>query len=282
MKRTIVIGALATVSMLGLPSHLLAAEIFLVNCPAEEKDVITLDFASGVDKRVLSTKGETKYFYFKVPEKADSIEATETARSTRIANDLAKLIEIAKTIRRDPVDLAKPKPKCYEFTQGYERSTLSIKPVSTSDTNAKFGKADVITGPIENFWLSADMGVNNIKQLTLDANNKVVTKEKPASFYVGFNYKLGDVYESYKVISPETYKNISLKLLFHASNAPSDSMGMGVGYDFPWVNLFFARVWTKNDSSIASIGRPLGTTRSNIVGVSFDLSHGLEWLKPSK
>jgi hypothetical protein len=287
MKRILVVGVYATVLMLGIPSHLLAAEIAetenLVDCPIDEKNTIAIDYASGVDKRVFSKKGDT--YYFTVPKSIDRVEAAETARSTKVASDLAVLREIAKTIAqaggsglttfRAKIEL----PKCYQFTQGYERSTLSIKPVKSGDPNAKFGKANIITGSIENFWLSADMGTNNIKQLTLDANNKVVSKEKPASFYVGFNYKLGDVYQSYDVIGPETYKNISLKFLLHASSTPSDSMGLGIGYDFPWVNLFFARVWTKNDSSL---GSPIGTTKSNVVGVSFDLSRGLDWLKPSK
>jgi hypothetical protein len=287
---TLAHSALALV--LSAPNHILASEVpveteNLVDCTESknEGDITKLekmDYEEGIALRIFTTKDAIHYF--EVPTDTDRVAASEKARATRVANDLKTLMEIAKTtsgISADKAAVAKGAPVkyCYKFTQGYKRSTLSIKPLNSTKPNEKYGEAQIITGPQESFWISADMGLDNIKQLTLDANSKPVEKEKPASFYVGFNYKLGDVYKNYDVIGAETYKNISVKFLALASNSPSESMGAGLGYDFPWVNVFIASVWTKDDQSV---GGSIGTTRSNMVGISFDLSRGLEWLKQSK
>jgi hypothetical protein len=53
-------------------------------------------------------------------------------------------------------------------------------------------------------------------------NNTI--KEQPASFYIGFNYKFGDVFTNYPV--KKFYRDLSMKFLVKASSRPSESMGL--------------------------------------------------------
>ena len=54
-------------------------------------------------------------------------------------------------------------------------------------------------------------------------------------------------------------------------------MGVGIGYNFKLMEVFVARVWTKDDQNVG--GASIGTTASTIFGVSFNLTKGLEWTK---
>jgi hypothetical protein len=251
----------------------------LYDCPVGTDvypSIKDLNYYDGSSRRVITEM--KKIYFFELPSDADQVDASETARATRIAGDLKVLRDIAGNLGGYALydGSGDNKKHCYKFDPQYLRSTLTITPKIANKADAKLGKAIIITGPIEHFWLSADMGVSNVKQLALDANGKPAPKDKPASFYVGFNWKIGDVYET----RPHNwYESFSAKLLLHAAGSPSDSIGMGVSYDLPEVlsipgaTIFFARVKTKND---------LGATWSNFGGLSFDLTRGLEWLKSSK
>jgi len=213
---------------------------------------------------------------------------TEKDRVTKIVLDLRSAIQ---TGSREQANEAKPDNKASsflgnkapapksvgEYIQEYERSTITVSMDYPSNKDGVL-KKEIISGSIEHMYLSADMPLTNVKQLKYDSKtSKVIEREKPASFYIGVNYKLGDVFINYDTWD---LKNLSIKGLLSGSSRPSESMGLGLGYQFniEGVSLeaFVARVWTADDDSAGGAG--VGRTPSNVVGISFDVGKAASWL----
>lgn len=201
------------------------------------------------------------------------ITVEETRRKSHIEDDVAQLVTyFAKSVGEPIVEAPEvPKKICFAYTTAFKRSTIAVQVNSEPPINRS-----LIAGPEEHLSLSADLPINNVKQLTYDASSPsgVSPKDKPTSFYLGVNYKFGDVYTNYDYFDPH---NFSGKLLFKASSSPNESMGVGIGYSFKFVELFVARVWTRDDVNTGKAN--LGTTPSTIRGISFNVSKGIAWLK---
>ena len=195
-----------------------------------------------------------------------SAEGIEKKRKSRIVEDIGTLANIGGMIKST-------KKKCIQYTQTHKRTILEL---TTIDVKKKKSNYILTAGVAEHWYMSADMPVNSVKQLSYDStNNKLIEKEKPASFYIGLNYKLGDIFTNYKAFD---FHNITLKGLVKASSSPSESIGLGLGYDFKYFELFVASVWTKDDENIPE--QSIGHTNSVIFGISFNLNKGLSWVKP--
>lgn len=207
----------------------------------------------------------------------------ESRRKSRIEEDVAKVFEYAKGQAKAfeiSAVVEVPEPQCVTYKSAYKRSTISVQgsiPVqwrSNGEPKLLINRS-LMAGPKEHWSLSADLPIINVKQLTYDSNTaSVVEKDKPTSFYVGVNFKVGDVYTNYDYWD---LNNLSGKFLFKASSSPNDSMGVGFGYSFKFVELFYARVWTRDDVSTGKTN--LGTTPSNIYGISLNISKGISWLQ---
>jgi hypothetical protein len=199
------------------------------------------------------------------------ISIEETRRKSHIEDDLTQLVDYIKSnISKGFRPAEERKKTCIAYTSAFDRSTIVVQINSEPPINRS-----LIAGPEEHWSLSADLPINNTRQLTYDTKtSSIVEKDKPTSFYLGVNYKLGDAYTNYGYLD---WRNLSGKILFKASSSPNDSMGVGIGYSLSFVDVFVARVWTKND---VNTGLPnLGTTPGNIYGLSLNVSKGISWLK---
>ena len=135
-----------------------------------------------------------------------------------------------------------------------------------------------IYGPTEHGYLSADVPVNTTKQLKYDAGTgRIVQASTPSSFYIGLNYKFGDIYTRYYNRS-DFWNGFSAKFLVQASSTPFASYGLGLAYQFKWFDVFVARVNTAPAANVAGGGRTLST----IYGVSFNSTHAANWISGGK
>lgn len=239
----------------------------LHECPSNNK---TFDIEKE-GRLPFNTAGYT--YELKFPIGTDAITIREEERQLRIAEEISTII---KAVSGDFKNAEKSVAEqlCASYTQKYKRSTIKITAV---DENKKeLAARTLIAGQEEHLYLSADLPISNIKQLTYDSStNSVIEKEKPAAFYLGVNWQIGDVFEEYS--GKEFYKKLSLKLMLKASSRPSESYGVGIGYSFDAVDVFAARLRTKDDSNVGVAS--LGYTDATVFGVSFNISKGLAWFK---
>lgn len=142
------------------------------------------------------------------------------------------------------------------------------------DESLETRTTDLIAGPREMLYLSADLPVTKVKELQYDkASNQVTEKDAPENFYLGLNINpFYDVYTQHR--SEVFYRNFSLKLLVKASSRPRESMGVGLGYRFGMMDVFVAHMRTQDDPDISSGGG----TSSTAAGVSFNISKAVDWL----
>lgn len=262
-----------------------AREMPLEECASSLTPIEVIDLGAlsraGAEKSRLPASKKNGTHLLMLPKEAHKADLVEEERQTQIEEDLATLRRIVLTlsglsgINKMMVDGERQAPrKCIRYTQGFKRATVIVQTYDAQ--GVLLDKQTLIAGPAENFYLSADMPVTDIKQLTYDATTgTVLEKEKPASFYLGFNYKLGDVYTHYP--AEKFYRNLSVKFLAKASSRPAESMGLGLAYRFRQFDIFAARIWTKDHASVG--GETLGTTSSTVFGISFSITRALNWLK---
>lgn len=243
-------------------------EITLNECEDNNPSFHTL-IVGKEDIRDFSSKNTT--YQFKFLQDIYSVKIDEKKRKSRFAQDVSTIVDYYKTKKTLSNN---ENYKCAVYTKKNDRSDITI--VTLDKNNKELYSSKAITGPKEHWYLSADMPVSNIKQLSYDATkNKVIEKEKPASFYLGINYKVGDVVAGQ---FNDHLGNIIFKFMLKASSKPTESFGLGVGYSFnDFVDVFIARVRTKDDTNTGE--NTLGHTDSTVYGISFNISKGIEWLK---
>ncbi|SMN01103.1 hypothetical protein SPONN_2205 [uncultured Candidatus Thioglobus sp.] len=194
---------------------------------------------------------------------------TETQRKTKFGSDIKKLKDALTAL----IQLNGKEEGCSTsyaiYKPSYKRSNLKVDTIDFKNNIIK--TKTFILGPEEHFYLSADLVLTDIKQLKRNANGTLEEKDKPVSFYLGFNYKVGDV-----LSDNDGLDKISLKFMLKASDRPAESLGLGIGYDTKIGNFFVANLWTKDDNNV---GSNLGTTQSVAFGISFDIGKGISWLK---
>ena len=239
-------------------------EVTIVDC----KDKASIDLLSNYSTRLpFSSSGEE--IVFRLPSNTVSATISEVKRETRIVEEFKSLLKAFNAFK------SQASPKCANYRQKYQRSTITVRAFDEQHKNI-FESQPLIAGPAEHLYWSADMPVTNIKQLSYDTNSSsVVEKEKPANFYLGVNWRYGDVYRDFA--TNQVLDNLAFKLMLKASNHPSESLGWGLGYSFDMVDVFVARIRTKEAVSSASVN--LGKSDTTVWGVSFNISKALDWLK---
>lgn len=224
--------------------------------------------------RIIAQSGQE--IVFQIPDKSITLQGTESKRRSRISEDLATIgiILTGGLDQTKGVGAKPPQPYCVSYAPSFKRS--SVKLTSTNKQDGSSRTYQVTAGPAEHWYLSADLPITNIKQLQYDAESGEVTeKEKPASFYMGINYRIGDIFTNYH--GHDRYNDLSFKLMLKASKNPGESMGIGISYNLDFAEVFIAQVWTKDNENIS--GKELGSTDATVAGISFNLTKGLEWLK---
>lgn len=241
----------------------------LVDCPNgnSDKNAIWLGIEDE-EYRIISSRGDTQLIV--APAGSEIKQSKEVKRRSQIAEDLQNLVTLGTLIN----DMKKGAnaPKCYQYRQSYKRATLQITSAPATDKTANHV---IKVGPKEHLYMSVDLPVTKITQLQYNQDTGTITeKDKPASFYFSANWKRGDVFEQYD--SDEWTNNISYKVMLKASKRPTESYGLGLGYQFEAVELFIAHIWTRADDSETV---DLDEGEATVFGVSFNLTKGIAWLK---
>jgi hypothetical protein len=247
-----------------LTTSLLSKELTLIPCPSTE----VMDIDKLTSQRLITPDGQGSQFLFRVKAGTKSVYIDERPRTSRVAKDFATLIQISSDIIG--FRAKEFKDQCVIYKQSFKRSSVHLETIDETNNTTVYSFR---TGKKENLYLTTDMPITSIKELNYDTKTDTVSeKEQPASFYLGVNYKIGDIYTHYPL--SEFYKNFSLKAMAKISKRPTESMGFGLSYPLSeGIEVFVAKLWTRDR------GEDVGDTTTITYGVSFDLNRGLEWIQ---
>jgi len=142
----------------------------------------------------------------------------------------------------------------------------------------------LVTGPVEHWYISADVPVNSAKALEFDQTaNTLVLKEQPQEILIGLNYTLGDLWGNERLWD---IKKVGFKALVELDSEPLDTVGAALSYPFGPMSVFAGYLWIKEDKQIGqtSGGNPVVDDEAQYrgdwrVGLGFNLNQALEWLK---
>lgn len=160
---------------------------------------------------------------------------------------------------------AAPQPAAPRPEQGASAPANPVRTVS------------LLSGPMEHWFLSADVIVTSKDQITRE-EDMVVLSGKPPSFYIGFGFLLGDLASSKRTL----LGNLAFKLLVQGSKSPQDSIGAAValrgeylkkwGLNFDLLSPFAAYTWTRDDATDTR-------KRELRFGAAVNIDKAVDWLK---
>jgi hypothetical protein len=210
------------------------------------------------------------------------VKFEEKERYARFTEDLRALF--GKFSKLEAADCNQP----FTHTLKYDRSTLKVSAVDKEGKELE--AVTVITGPKEHLYLGLDLPVSKRKQLKYDqATQTLQPQDKNPQLYLSINWYFGDLAGKQDKVSDWSLDRLSLKALVVADTRPLDSYGLGLGYQLPKlkiadlspVSVFVGHFWTKEDRVAASGAAELnqGTGRDWRLGITYDMSSGLKYLK---
>lgn len=160
-------------------------------------------------------------------------------------------------------------------------------PANSNDNNLK---KELVTGPMEHWFLSADVRFNSVNQMKYDSTSQSLqSKDTPNAFYLSFNYMLGDVYAD----KNPWYDYFVVKTLVEASERPYNAFGLGIGWRKPDIKFlglsfnslspFISFVWTRGDSlNNGTVNTDTGYGKPAFIwGLSFNLDTAAKWFSKS-
>lgn len=262
--------------------------------------------------RWVSKKGDSlQIFAFHLDDSPVDLSIQETARKTRIANDLRTLAEVGLRIVVRGVAPGEPQVN-FSFKQHYlaeTRATLTVSAssgpkTSRTDTSAvdispegsapSQLTASITTGPKEHVFLSANAALTQLRQTKYDSETKTLDlDEKPTEFLIGVNYALGDLLQDdARATFKRFVSGMFFSLLVEASTSPFDQLGATIGFrhsppkldsylSFETVSPYVGVLWARNDHTSDDDPNRIESAygkRSVVWGLSLNLDKALGWL----
>ncbi len=210
--------------------------------------------------------------------KKPEIKFEEMPRKTQFAKDITQLVKMVLVLgMKGEVTGIEVGRSTYRLTE--RRALLSV----SAAWQKKEKKVEMITGPREHWFLSADLPVTKLSDVKFVSDpGTLEPKETPKHFYLGVNVMVGDILAGRQNLS----KNFFLKGMLKISKSPLDSYGIGIGYRFPNVrvigvdissfSVFASLIWSKEGTEGENNGLK---KRQFLFGVSYNLDKAMGWIK---
>lgn len=235
-------------------------------------------FKRASNKRWISEVNlQLKVYSFFKGNVTPTMQTIEKARKTTLKDHITLLV---KLIAKEAARAGEISMTENTYSLQKKRALLTVTVSQGAEKKVSF---DMMTGPQEHWFLSADLTVAKLSNVKF-TNDKgaVEPKETPKQFYVGLNFMLGDILSERQAL----WKNFFFKGMIKFSKNPLDSYGLGIGYRFPPVkflgldisalSVFGALTWTKETSEIQT-GKL--TKYQWQFGISYNLDKALSWIK---
>lgn len=210
----------------------------------------------------------------------DKVEIKEVRRKTRFETDLQTLLKII--LKEGGIKGVEKPAGVAVWTQPLQYTRANVLATVTWD-GLKSPAVNLVTGPSEHLYLSADLPIDNTSMLKYDqTKGEITTTSAPTKFFGGLNYSIGDIGLEKASWS---LSSLSVKLLMQISSKPFDGLGAGLGFRLPvtevWgfklnvISVFGAVIWLREDAS-ASSTHYKAKLRG---GLSLNLDAALGWIK---
>lgn len=263
---------------------------------ADLKNLLTTlrDTSETVSSRWQTNKGDVVTVYAlydaNVQAKPD-VAFDEQRRETQFERDLSTLVSVVAKVAGVPLGEDRSPTSVRALRSEYlltrVRSTLKISASAAPLEEAKGvesvkAEAAITTGPIEHWYLAADLPVNKTQELKYESGN-IVTKDDPSTILASVNFLLGDVLAERRAFP----NGLVIKGLMRVSKKPLETFGIGIGYRVDpvtrygfalnTVSPFVAYAWNNE----ADPDRPdqLHYKGSWRAGISMNLDKIMGWLK---
>jgi hypothetical protein len=216
----------------------------------------------------------------------------ELDRPTRLMSDISALAQLASNVTPGVLPGAQPSLQVWSepYLLASGRSTLVVTaklqppaPRRDCDKDPIALTANLVVGPPEHFFITADLPVQRLSALKLSDGTEVSPRQDPSAFYVGLNYSVGDLHLPPTRI-PEF---LVLKAVARASTTrPLSSYGFGLalrglgrwgwGLDLDVVTPFVLWTRTRIEPDGSSSAQPPYADALRW-GVGFNLAAALKW-----
>jgi hypothetical protein len=235
-------------------------------------------YKKALAQRWLSRKNDNLEVYVFHTGKKAEIKIEEKKRKTRIAQDISILTKlIVSDITKAEMFISMVDR---QYRLGKQYGTLLVTAALDKE---KEEKMEIITGPAEHWFLSADLIVLKLSKVKfVGSQGTIEPRETPKVFYLGINWMIGDILKERQNL----LKNFFVKGMLKFSKKPFDSYGFGIGYRFPKVkvlgidissfSVFGSWLWTKEQ--VEDKTKEL-TKRQIQFGISFNLDKAMGWVK---
>jgi hypothetical protein len=114
-------------------------------------------------------------------------------------------------------------------------------------------QADVlklVTGSPEHLTWSANVPLNSVKAVKYnDKERTFEAREAPKEFLAALDLSAGDVLMDYPWYD---WHRLQGKGIFRFSKNPGDTLGVGLGFRLPFVNVWGGRLWMKEDEQVGN------------------------------
>jgi len=241
--------------------------------------------------RYISNKGDlvkVVAYYSTASDKLPVINFKETKRKTQVGDDLSVIWDFAKK-SRDKSGLVEHDSVEKTYKLKNDRSTLEVSLSYATEESDKESSSSVtlITGDTEHWFASIDVPLSSADELKYDsATSQLVEKEVPSSYYIGFNYMIGDVLSD----DLSWTDKLTGKIMLKASSRPLESVGLGLGYRLNELKFgskklgstmfFVGSFWDKEDKLDGAVVKEDEKYSQNWrIGISFGLDKLSEWTK---
>ncbi|MGE5343462.1 MAG: hypothetical protein ACM3SY_18490 [Candidatus Omnitrophota bacterium] len=253
-----------------------AKETFLTELKNNYKEV--------PNKRWISRKKDTIAVYVFHMAKNAEIKIEEKERKTSLAQDVSVLKHLIVEYAAREGEAITVAEKRFTLEKKYGKLEVSvILDKDEKKAEQKEEKMEIITGPTEHWFLSADFTAAKLTKVKfITSQGAWEPRETPKAFYLGMNWMIGDILKERQNL----LKNFFIKGMLKFSKNPLESYGIGIGYKFPKVRVlgidiscfsaFAALLWSKEQS--ADQTKEL-KKRQVQAGFSFNLDKAMGWVK---
>ena len=211
------------------------------------------------------------------------VQWEEVSRKSQLAEDASDLLDIIRSIRGfRSLAGSEVVPYWAVYRLKERRAKLVVRAKYLTEEKS----AELVTGPTEHWYLSADLPVNSVRELKFDETAQaVLPKDAPKQVFAGANFMLGDRLSA----ATRWYDQFVLKAMVRLDKEPLEKVGLALAYRFDRLEVagkyfgalspFVGYIWSKESTDASASASERRYQDHFQYGISVNLDAAAEWVK---